>query len=224
MSDVTLTVISDKEAQLSTTQGQLCAQSERAVICCDEDSEKATDLSKWIASFIKKIEDERKSIVGPFNDKVKEINARFKAMTGPLDAANKTLRGKMTDYLRDKEQRERAAALALRKQQEEEALAHAEKLEHQGQTELANEHIEQAVAHVPVVRKVAPTRGDFGGVSNLRDNWTWEVEDIVALAKARPDLVMPHTTAINHLVKRAIQPEREIPGLRIFNDRKLAVR
>lgn len=215
---------SPREAQLAAAKQSLCEQAERAVLLTDADMEAATDLQKWIKTTMKKAEDDRTAITGPLNQSLKEINARYRLLTEPLKAAASALAGKMTRFLKVKEDEARAAAAAERKRLDEAALAQAEQLAAGGDAQAADNALADAIAAPAVMRRAAPARGDFGGVSFMRDHWSYAVTDIKALAAAHPELVADNSVAIHKLIRRADNPVREIPGLRIFNDRKVAVR
>lgn len=63
------------------------------------------ELVKKVTERTKKIDKERKAIVGPINLEVKEVNAYFKLALDPLGNLNSNLRKSLATYKRDKEQK-----------------------------------------------------------------------------------------------------------------------
>lgn len=87
-----------KETQISANVQTLCERA-NSIEVWDEDSANAcADIAKFISSAIKIAEDERKSIVSPFNNGVKAINNRFKKITDPLNAALAVVKGRLLTY------------------------------------------------------------------------------------------------------------------------------
>jgi len=109
---------------------------------------------------------------------------------------------------------ERAKAQeAARKAMEEAAALAAQKEKEQAAAKL--EQAELMRAHAPVAPKAAGT-----AVSQL---WVFEVTDIKALHAARPELVDLYERRAD-ITTRIRQGEREIPGLRIYQDTRVTVR
>lgn len=99
----------------------------------------------------------------------------------------------------------------------------------------ADETLERAVAMPEVDHKVSKVRGAHGSTVGMRDNWKCELVDLHALAKEAPT----YLTAIQNdeKCKKAIESllgkiaiamakgnGEQIPGLKAWNDRKVAVR
>lgn len=80
----------------------------------------ATDVGQKIKGAIKKLEDMRTQAVGPLNDRVKEINSKFKFFSEPLLAAKEELNGKMITFQRAEMEKERKAREELERKQMEE--------------------------------------------------------------------------------------------------------
>ena len=85
----------ESEDHIVSTVAELCQSAADLVIMDKSDMVMASDLVKVIKTRAKEFEDERTRLVKPFNDGVKAINARFKAMTQPLDAAEKEIKAAM---------------------------------------------------------------------------------------------------------------------------------
>ncbi len=86
------------------------------------------DRGTKIKGAINKLEEMRKSMVGPLNDQVKAINAKFKFFSQPLEAAKESLNRKMIAF--QEEERRKAEKIRLeaeRKAAEEQARIDAER-------------------------------------------------------------------------------------------------
>jgi len=109
---------------------------------------------------------------------------------------------------------ERAKAQeAARKAMEEAAALAAQK-----EKEAASAKLEQA----ELMRATAPTAPKAAGTA-VANPWVFEVTDIKALHAARPELVDLVVRRAD-IITRIRQGEREIPGLRIYQDTRVTVR
>lgn len=211
MNSIAITTISEQEPHYLQTQSNLCAQAERAIINTTQDAEKCGDLCKWVKTARTKIEADRRSITDPINQTIREINARYNRLTDPLKEAEIALRGKIKAFLVKQAQAQQLSA-------DERALEQCQALHAAGDALGAESALTIATA-APV--RAQTTRGDFGSVTSLRDRWTFAVTDIAALAAARPDLVQINPVAMNKAIREGL---RECEGVRIFNERTVAVR
>ncbi len=236
------------EIRLKKTSAELCENASSIVIFTRNELSIATDIVKNIKSRHKEIEDERKRIVTPFNDGVKAINARFKAMTAPLEDAETELKGKMLAFQQDEERKAKAEAArleAIRIEQEakeraewdarekERLRVEAEEAKRIAEEEGNDDDIRSMpmpasapAAYTPPLAIQAPahratTYGQTGAVSTVKKQWAFTVEDIKALAAARPDLVMVDTVKINQEIRGR---GGVIPGLSIFEKDIMQVR
>lgn len=149
----------------------------------DEDSAaQGADIAKLISEAIKVAEDERKKIVKPFNDGVKAINARFKRITEPLDAALANIKGKLLTFRREQE--------AIRRQQAEEAM----------------KAVQQGAPPVEALAVNVVNKGNFGTASTLK-RWTYEVTD---LSKVRLDLLCVDHAKVMDLIRQGVREENGI--------------
>jgi hypothetical protein len=99
-------------------------------------------------------------------------------------------------------------------------------------TDDAAERAQEAATKAEVIANLATApdrdlvraRSGSGTTSSLRDNWTFDVTDIVALCRAVADgkvpaqFVMANDSVIRAAVRARHNPLRECPGLMIFND------
>lgn len=214
----------DIETQLRATTSELCENAAGIVIMTRADLSHATDLVKALKSRFRDAEDERKRLVKPFNDGVDAINARFKLMTVPLKEAEDDLKSKMLDFQMEEAKRAREEAdrvekirLEAEKKRREEAEAQAA-VSDRAPIPAAMQEAPPA----PIVSLHKPTTyGQTGAVSTVKKQWTFELEDIKALADARPDLVVVDTVKINQEIRGK---GGMIPGLRVFEKDVLQVR
>lgn len=235
------------EVQLRKSSTELVEHASNIVIFTRADLSVATDIVKAIKNRHKDIEEERTRIVKPFNEGVKAINARFKAMTAPLEDAETDLKGKMLVFQREEERKAREEAARLEKvrceQEEKERAEWAAKekerlrLEAEEAKRVAAEGNEDDIrsmplpvaetpVYVPPPAIVAPahkptTYGQTGAVSTVKKQWAFELADIRQLAAARPDLVIVDTVKINQEIRGR---GGNIAGLHIFEKDILQVR
>ena len=181
-------------------------------VTSDDDLTAAAEIVKELRAEASAIEKERKELVKPFNDGVKAINAKAKAITAPLNKLRLGIEGKMLNY-QDVRQRE---AERKRKEEEEAALAAAQKAETEGAHDVAEKIVETAAAQKKPDEVVRSTSGP---TTSVRKTWTYSVEDISKVP--REYLVLDATKVRASIVQMGV---REIPGLKIFQERKTVVR
>ena len=85
----------------------------------------------------------------------------------------------------------------------------------------ANKILDNVVTLESTQTKAAPIRGDYGGVASLRKHWAFEVVDIQKLAAAHPELIKTHDVEIR---KKIHEGQRDIPGLRIYQQEQITAR
>lgn len=225
---------SEAEQEIVQRKNDLVSQAERCEVTGSASAEAASDLGKILLTVRQRADADRRSLVDPLNQVVKDINARYKPVLDALQRGRELVQGKLTTWQREEQRKAEEQALAEaeeRRQAAEEAArqaAEAAKANATDPEEAATQARAQAEQEADrafnraAERNVVTRSMGTGAQASLRDNWTWELEDIQKLAAERPDLVVPNTKAINELVRR--EKVRRIPGLRIFNDRKTVVR
>jgi predicted secreted protein len=219
------------EIKLRNTSKELCEAAVDVMILTRHDLSHATDMVKIIKTRSKEIEEERTKLVKPFNEGVKAINARFKAMTAPLEEAEASIKAKMLTFQKEEERRAMEEAKRLEKVRLE-----AEEKARKESAELADKLMAEngdsgdirnmPLPTAPAVAIVAPlhrptTYGQTGAVSTVKKVWTFEVTDIRALAAARPDLVLSNDVEINREIRGK---GGDIAGLRIYEKEIMQVR
>lgn len=182
------------------------------VLTNESDLSKATDFIKMISGMLKDAETQRKELVAPFNEGVKNINNKFKPITTRLEEAKKIAQHKAIGLQKIIEEQKRIEAEKIRKQVEEEARlraeeerarqqAEAEELAKAGATEEAEKMKQQANAEfnnfnnqldyaMTKLIAIEKTRGkNTGAVLYTRKKLCFEVVDILEIAKHKPQLL-----------------------------------
>lgn len=218
----TISQASPAELQLINTSKQLCESAADVIIMTRADLSAATDLVKIIKNRSKEIDEERTRLVRPFNDGVKAINARFKAMTQPLEDAEIEIKGKMLTFQKQEEVRAR--------QEQERINAKNRELEEAARKKAEEESNGEDIRSMPlpdqpitiVASSHRPTTyGQTGAVSTVKKVWAFEITDIKALAVSRPDLVLANDTEINREIRGK---GGNIAGLNIYEKEIIQVR
>ena len=185
-------------AKIRREVGGLGDTARELVVDNEDTARNATGLLVFVANAKRKLEEQRVFLVKPLNDHVKNINAKFKEWVQPLDVADRVVRGKMLDFQKLQE------ALRAEAQLEQERLAEVP------------EGFDDLPEDLPVV---APRliRGDTGSTS-MKKTWTFEVTDEALVPRK---YLMLDEGVINLAVRGG---ERDIPGIRIYQQESLSVR
>lgn len=186
----------------------LRAYAERRVIVTPEGLRLATEDLSLISRLKKALEDKRKEYVGPLQSHVQAINATFKTLMEPIEAADQLTRGKMLKYqaeqARIREEQEEINRLRMEAARKEAAL-------HEGE-------ISEPVNLVEVMPEVAKKIDTKVGSAGQRTIRKWEVVDKSLVPE---DLKVIDAGAVTKLVKAGIGA---IAGIRIYEEVILAVR
>ena len=194
------------------------------------------DLVKMLQRRRAKLEDKRKSLVGPLNGVVKEINELFKVPRETIDRIVSAGKKKMNRYVQAqqaiedaKRARERAEAEEERREAEELAkrlARHDTVSEAVGATVVAQaeKRVEQAAAPA----KVAAAKGDAATVVTTK-TWKAEVTDMLELAKAVAEgrlpthVLEPNMRALTDIARTGAQ-EQHLNGVRFYQQIATVVR
>lgn len=175
-------------------------------VLTDDDVRYATDDLSLLAGLKKNIEATRKEYVGPINDHLKAVNAAFKTITDPLDAADKNNRDKILVYKLEQrvkaEQAEEINRLRMEAARKE--------------MELKGELTESVSLVEPVSVLPKTVTSDMGASSTVKTR-KWEVEDI---SKVPAQYLKVDDVTIGKLVRAGIP---EIPGIRIYVEESLRI-
>ena len=207
--------------------------------------EVASSTARALQGIIKTVEKSRTDVKAPVLDLGKRIDATARDFVAPVESEFTRINRLINDYQREqlriaeearrkaeqeaarlRAEQERQAAEARKREEyarraAETAVTSAQLAEAEKAQAAAKQEAEQAITPVVVApRVVAPPTAS--GVS-VRKEWTFEINDLDALAKSRPELVTiaPKRAEIAARVRAG---ERDIPGCRIFEDIKTTVR
>jgi hypothetical protein len=184
----------------------LLAYAQGRTIASQADTEKATNDLGIIAKFIKLIEAARDEKVRPLNTEVKQINELFKTLTVPLGMADRITRDAITAY-RKAEEAKRAEAISIENDKME--LARREATLNNGAITVDLNPIAKPDAQPKNIRADVATAG-------TRKGWRFEVVDFALL----PD---QYKVSNDIKIRKAIQAEIAIPGVRSWQEETLAV-
>jgi hypothetical protein len=122
------TAIAPHEAEAVEEVNETVAAARMLEVGSPEQALAAVEFLAKIADAKKRNETARKFLVGPMNDHIKAINARFKRNAEPFDEADQLVRGRLLAYKQQEDARlaEEQAALDARRR-EQEAAAEAER-------------------------------------------------------------------------------------------------
>lgn len=154
----------------------------------------ASDLLKATKGKIKLLDQERTLTVKPLNDQVREINSWYKKPLDKLKTIESALKKMLAQY--QLKQREEQARLL---------------------EEAASEKTDHAKAQVLVMQAAKKATPAVSGVS-VREVWKW---DLVDESQVPQKYYSVDPAKIEAAVKAG---EREIPGVRIYKEARVAVR
>lgn len=185
----------------------------------DFTAETAGGALKLLQEMARAVEAQRSEVKAPVLKLGKDIDAVAKGFVGPLETEINRLRLMLGTYL---DEQRRKAAEAERARQEAIAKAAAEEAARKAAPAPADE-FEAAMAAPSAIAFPPPLPPPVAYVPpagiQTRNLWKYEVTDIVALHKARPDLVVlePHGRAILAALSAATGTPN-IPGLRVWQE------
>lgn len=199
---------------------------------------RVADFVKQLTAHIKTSEAARTAAKEPYLSAGRAVDAYFKGVTDPLDAAKKTLSKRMDAFInakiaKERREREEAARLAREEAERQERELMAKAADMKGpEADVAIDDALQAKADADRAAREASaksadlgrTRGDLGGVATARTTWEVEVLDIhaVPLESLRPYLAVD---AVERAIRAFVRAGgRSLPGVRIYEDTRAVVR
>ncbi len=185
----------------------------------------ASDFTKELKAEITSTDATRTKIKAPVLHAQRLIDGQAKKLTDELANAGQQVTWRITEYLREKEARERKAAeeearqLALAADEAMRLADEANTPSADDAAVLALHEAQQAAAQAGAsTLDLTRTRSQGGSLAALKDNWVYEIVDLSKVPTA-------YLTINDTIAKAAIKSGvREIPGLRIWNDAKAFVR
>jgi len=199
--------------------------------------EMATLEGKKAKHFAKLVEDQRKSLVKPYNDLVKKINDYAKDIMAPVVSAESHIKSEMAKYSVVLEKERLAAQKKLdderREKQKELDEKHRKEIEERemaaafGVDDEASEKREDIIMKASQEREKSDLSRDHKSESNQIANnkvagerkiWTFEVTDVAQVPR---DYLLLNDKLVRDAIGNGV---REIPGLRIFQKTSIALR
>ena len=217
---------------VQTFQDQL----ESMEVSTDDEQAAVGKLVKFMNGRRRALEDKRKSLVGPLDKVVRDINAMFKVPRDRIDDVVNQAKKLMNDYARQQQM----LADARRRAEQEDAAREAREAQELQETfaaigsdasEIADVVVEQArkrVEKAEAPAKVEAVRSEDSTVVTAK-TWKAEVLDVVALCRAvadgqiGPEMVEPNMMALKEFARES-EVEREKFGVRFYLDISTVVR
>lgn len=219
-----LAVVPEQEAEEQSLQQEVKALSIIAVVDADTDR-LAGERCKAIVALEKRVHEYWDGIVDQAHKTWKGLVAKRSEFLDPLDANKKAQIVSMKTWEREEERKrqeaERIAQEAARKQAEDEAIALAASLEKQGTPEAKAEAAAIIEAPVAVPQVIIPTSKPSGFGSFTRENWKAEATDIKALARAVlagqvPEMALMGNSVFLGQQVRSMKGTMKWPGVRTW--------
>jgi len=210
-------------------------------------SARAIDAAKQVKSLQKRIEDQRKALVGPLNDRVKSINDYAKTIVNPLNNAETHLKRELANYEMEQEkirQEKLRAADAERKRQEEELAEKQRKEREQLAVVQAEEATaaamfgedptepvidrttaleeRQAIEQAKLTQEAKANEYDIkreNGISGARKTWKCEAIDLNAVPREFLKIEL-NTQAVLAAARGGVT---SIPGVRLWQETTVAI-
>lgn len=227
-----MTEIKEEEKKLVAYQadsGKLIQVAEKMVVNSPETEAAALKLLSGVTILLKNVEAERILRTKDLNAHIKWLNSLAKKSSVPLTKVKKISGDKILTYQAEEEEKRRKEQEKIERERQEKLERERREAQEKEDATAKEEGREpetaavEETAPVPVIPEVPITKRTEYGTVTRKGHWTYEVVDIVELAKARPDLVIDNSPAINKLI-RGKDGERDIPGLRVFQEKTLATR
>lgn len=147
MTEPTKDLIPVQSKELVQNALDFCSSVTEIAITTEDEYLSNCELTKKVAGYSKKVEQQRKAIVGPLNAEVKRINAYFYSARDPLKNLDEKLRKSLVDYTKAQKQKRLEAQRKAEAEAEKQRLklaAQAEKDEEKSQEAAENGDIAKA--------------------------------------------------------------------------------
>ncbi len=188
---------------------RLLLYAEALTIVHEDDVRRATNDLSIISGIKKSVEEKRKGYTQPITDHLKAVNEAFKVFTEPLLRADRITRDKVLEYRQEQE----------RKRQKQENINRLRMEAAEKEMELKGE-ITESVDLVEVAPEVPKNISAEMGTAGERANWKYEVTDFALL----PDAYKVADSSMLNAVAKKHHDQKQIPGVRFYNEPILAVR
>jgi len=181
----------------------LLGQAERAEITNAELAGNGADFLKITKGTAKRLDEWRKGLVDPYNQRIKLVNAQVKTVRTVLEKATKIVNGKVLDYQLAAQKAQEEERQRLEAEAAEAALEAAVEAEESGDPAVADQILELAGDAVTEPARAPTARGELTGAStSVRKTWTGRVDNLKHVCKAIADGHLPES-----LIKEISQSE-----------------
>ena len=190
-------------------------------VITESDYQGAADMLRTIKTVSKKVDETFDPAIGAAHEAHRVAIATKKKFSEPLNAAEKTVKSKMSSWSMEQEkvraaEQDRLRQIAYR-EAEDKRLAEASKLEAAGRKEEAMQTLDAPIVAAPVV--MAPAVPQTQGIA-MKKVWKWEVENADLIPRA---YLMTDDAKIGGVV-RAMRGETSIPGIRVYEESNVSAR
>lgn len=207
-----------------TRISQVLDSATRAKAIDQESAGRCGELVKQIGAAIKVIEEARVTVKEPFLEAGRSIDSAARVKALPLVDARASVQAMLTTFLREEEQRRLAE---MRRADEARRAAEAEQRAREAEAAKAGQPAPEP-APAPVTRMFddEPTRirGDYGTLTSARKVWKHEVQDYTVAFMAVEKNANVREAIDKAIAAQVRSGEREIAGVRIFEDVVASVR
>jgi len=152
MTEPTKDLIPVQSKELVQNALDFCSSVTAIVITTEDEYLSNCELTKKVTGYSKKVEQQRKAIVGPLNTEVKRINAYFYSARDPLKNLDEKLRKSLVDYTEEQKQKRLEAQRKADAEAEKQRLklaAQAKKDEEKSQEAAENgDHVKAEDLHL----------------------------------------------------------------------------
>lgn len=194
--------------QLQNEAVRLQHYAEGRIILSEEEVKLATEDLSCLSKLKKAIQEKRKEYIDPIATHLAEVNAAFKTIMEPLEAADKITRDKILQYRHELEEKKRQIDEANRPRMEAAIL----EAKANGTGEISESII--ITPSPEVLPKTVTTDNGSASTVKLRK---WDVEDI---SKVPQEYLCVDSVAIGKLVRAGIPA---IPGIRIWVEETIRI-
>lgn len=207
------------------TRGYELVGSANKAICENEEQRgMCISLDDMLKGQLQASNEYRKEITTPMDQAKSVIMDRFNAEKKAMEQARARVQKLIIEFTTRLENEARAAADEAKAKHEEEAQAEASRLEEEGRHEEAEEKLQEGIDlsdSVGPAIQTGPARGVVGGTASIKDVWQFEIEDADKVPRG---YCTPNDTLIRQAIRRSNSPVREIPGVKIYPEKKMANR
>ena len=197
-------------AQYDAPLAEMTAQAQALEVKDDKSHAQATGMASEAKKLAKALDGDRKALTDPLTKMAKSIKALADNYLDKLSAIDLGLRQKIKARLDAQEMARREAEKTAR-----EAAAKAQ-AEINARAEAAN--VEPVTIEVPVVPAQETKTRTEAGTSYVKSIWKFEITDAAQVPRQ-------YLVVSDQLVRQAVQAgAREIPGVRIYEDKTVQIR